>query len=411
MRILFISNLYPPHEIGGLEQICQEVVGRLQERGHICHVLTSDYGIQRGEASEDGVSRSLHLQADIHYYRPFAFFFRRPWQEWANRQALHRAIKAFKPDIVFVWGMWNLSPRVACWAEKWMPERVAYNVESYWPLDIDPHIAYWRDPSKRPLIRLVLWPFAKLALALLKVESYPPRPKFRHVSCCSQYVVDVLVRSGAIPPGAVAILNGIDPTPFISQQRQKCKPNMSLRLLYFGGLLEHKGVHTAIEALGILQQQAQVDGMRLTIVGGGPPDYEARLCSLTRSLDLEDKVHFVGQIPRTEIPHILANHDVFLFTSIWAEPFGRTIIEAMAAGLAVIGADVGGSKEIFRFYPENMLFEPGNAESLAAQIQRLIDAPDLVDRLGEAGQRLVLEHFTLGRMVDEIEHWLEEIVG
>lgn len=411
MRILFVSNLYPPCEIGGLEQLCQEVVERLQERGHICHVLTSGHGVQRGQSSAEGITRSLYLQADIHHYRPLAFFLRRPWQEWANRRAMYRAIELSKPDLVFIWGMWNLSPRVACWAEDLMSGRVAYNIQSYWPLDTDPHTAFWRDPGRRPLTRLVLRPFAQLALLTLQLESYPPRPKFHHVSSCSQHVVDLLVSEGVIPPGATVILNGIDPAPFIRQQRRRCKSSRPLRLLYFGGLLEHKGVHTAIEALGILQQRFGIDRVNLTVVGGGLPEYEAHLRALTRCLDLEEKVRFVGRVPRTEVPRILRNHDVFAFTSIWAEPFGRTIIEAMAAGLAVIGADVGGSREVFRFYPENMLFEPGNAESLAKQIRRLADTPDLVDRLGEAGQNLVLEHFTMDRMVDEIEDWLKGVVS
>ena len=46
MRILFLSNFYPPHAIGGYEQWCQEVADRLQARGHVVTVLTSRYGLQ-----------------------------------------------------------------------------------------------------------------------------------------------------------------------------------------------------------------------------------------------------------------------------------------------------------------------------------------------------------------------------
>lgn len=410
MRILFISNLYPPYDLGGMEQLCQEVVPGLQQRGHTCHVLTSRFGMKDQPLQETDVARALYLEANVHYYRPLDFFFKRPWQELANRRILRRTLDTYKPDIVFIWGMWNLSPRVACWAEQWMPGQVAYNIESYWPLDPDPHNAYWRNPTKHRMSGFLMWPLAQLALGILKWEHYPPRPQFHRVSCCSEYVVDVLTDAGVLPPGAIAILNGIDTAPFLANQRQIRDLIMPLRLLYFGGMMEHKGVHTAIEALGLLKQRGQADKLFLTIVGGGQPDYEAYLRSLTQSLALESKVHFVGRVPRADIPKVLPDHDIFLFTSIWAEPFGRTIIEAMAAGLAVIGSDVGGSREIFGFYPENLLFEPGNAEGLATQIQRFVDNPDLIDQLGEAGQKLVLERFTLERMVDEIEVWLKEIV-
>jgi glycosyltransferase involved in cell wall biosynthesis len=411
MRILFISNLYPPHDMGGMEQLCEEVVKRLKKRGYICHVLTSRFGVGDSPPNEEGITRSLYLQADVNHYRPLDFFLRRPWQERANRQALRSALDDFQPDIVFIWGMWNLSPRVPYWVEQWTPGRVAYNIASYWPIDTDPHISYWRNPGRSLFARILLWSIAKLALGILAAEQYPPQLQFNYVSCCSQYMVDTLTDADAIPPGAEVILNGIDPEPFLANERQTCEQEESLRLLYFGGLMEHKGVHTAIEALNLLQERQQIDRLHLTVVGSGHPEYEDHLQELTKSLGLENTVNFTGRVPRSAIPKILSNHDVFLFTSIWAEPFGRTIIEAMAAGLAVIGADVGGSREIFEFYPHNTLFEPGNAEALAEQIQRLISEPDLIQNLGQAGQALVLERFTLERMVDEMETWLEEIVG
>ncbi|MCB0057962.1 MAG: hypothetical protein KDE45_13090, partial [Caldilineaceae bacterium] len=90
MRILFISNLYPPHDLGGMEQLCQETVQQMQARRHDCHVLTSQHGVADADQTEEGVTRALHLQADIHYYRPLDFFLRRPGQERANRDALRQ---------------------------------------------------------------------------------------------------------------------------------------------------------------------------------------------------------------------------------------------------------------------------------------------------------------------------------
>jgi len=410
VRILFISNLYPPHDLGGMEQLCQEVVESLRCRGHTCHVLTSRFGVHGRGTSEPWITRALYLEADVYHYRPLDFFLRRPWQQRANRDALRRALDAFRPDVVFTWGMWNLSPRVACWAEQWLPGRVAYNIASYWPLNPDPHTAYWSNTGRSSFARILLLPVSRLALGILKAERYPPRPQFDHVSCCSQYVVDVLTDAAVIPPGATVVLNGIDPAPFLAHSRPERKPYDVLRLLYFGGLMEHKGVHTAIETLGLLKQLGQTDKLHLTIVGGGQPEYETRLRELARELVVKEKVDFVGRVPRSEIPRILSNHDIFLFTSIWAEPFGRTIVEAMAAGLAVIGSKVGGSREIFEHYPEDTLYPPGDAEALSIQIRRFLVNPDLVSRLGRAGQSLVLERFTLDRMVDEIEEFLRDVI-
>jgi glycogen synthase len=410
MRILFISNLYPPYDLGGHEQICQEVVERFKKRGHVCHILTSNWGVDRFETLvEDGLTRSLYLQSDIYYYKLFDFFIRRPWREYSNKKELKKAINDFQPDVIFVWGMWNLSPRVACWAEQLMPGRVVYNIQSYWPKNIDPHTAYWNKLSNNPITRISIWPVSLLAKGILKLEKYPPRPQFENVSCCSQHIVDDLTKSGSIPYGATVILNGIDPAPFLAHARSEDKSYDVPRLLYFGSLMEQKGVHTAIEALGLLRQERQTDKLHLTIVGGGQPDYEQHLRILAKDVKVESQVDFVGRVPRSAIPEILQHHDIFLFTSIWAEPFGRTIIEAMAAGLTVIGADVGGSREIFCHYPEDTLFSPGNAQELASQIQHFLENPKTIRSLGRAGQELVQKQFTLECMVNKMESWIKEV--
>ena len=91
MRILFLSNLYPPWELGGYEQWCQEVATHLVDRGHDVSVLTSRHGVQ--SACENGVpyvTRTLHLQTNIAYYRPIDFFLWRPFQERDNIQTLRK---------------------------------------------------------------------------------------------------------------------------------------------------------------------------------------------------------------------------------------------------------------------------------------------------------------------------------
>lgn len=411
MRILFLSNLYPPHDLGGWEQQCQEVVDRLQARGHICHVLTSRHGVRGRPPSEEGVTRALYLQADIYYYRPLDFFLRRPWQERANQCALRRILNAFQPDIVFVWGMWNLSSSVAYWAEQWMPGRVAYAIAGYWPMKPDIHESYWWLPAGRTWTEALKSPARHLALRMLAHEKTAHPLALEQVACVSEYVHHKLSEAGALPHGARVIYNGINPQPFLEAATARAPRRDKMRLLYVGGLMAHKGVHTAIEALGLLQQQGQTDGLHLTIVGGGHPDYETYLKQRVNELDLGERVTFYGRVPRAAIADLLSGFDVFLFTSVWEEPIARTVMEAMAAGLAVIGTAVGGQREMLEDGMNALVFPPENAAELAERILQLQRDPTLYTRLAEAGRRTVLERFTLDRMVDEMEAWLEEIVG
>ena len=151
--------------------------------------------------------------------------------------------------------------------------------------------------------------------------------------------------------------------------------------------------------------------MSLTILGGGHPEYEAYLRVTVKEWNLQDQVQFVGRVPKEEVPSWLGRFDVFLFTSIWPEPFGRTIIEAMASGLVVTGSDVGGSREILKDYSDELLFQPEDSSGLADRILRVMEDRSLRQDLVSPGRQMVLERFTLDRMVGDIEQWLQPIVS
>lgn len=410
MRILFISNLYPPYALGGWEQNCQEIASCLSEREHSCHILTSHFGVKSLAAPEDGVTRTLHLQADIYHYRPLDFFLRRPAQERANRRALRQVLDAFQPDVVFIWGMWNLSTQVAYWAEQWMPGKVAYAVASYWLIEPDVHEAYWRQCARRSWNRILMAPATWFALRILAKarKTYPLTLK--NVACVSNYVRRKLSKAGALPYGASVIYNGVDPQPFLDVAEKQSPRRDGMRLVYTGGILPHKGVHTAIEALGLLKQRGEVDGLSLLLVGGGHPDYEAQLRARVSELDLDELVTFYGRVPRNEIPGILATADVFLFTSIWEEPIARSVMEAMAAGLTVVGTSVGGQSEMLIDGTNSLVFAPDEADQLSECILQLYHNAALRLRLANAGQQTVLDRFTIKRMTDELESFLQQIV-
>ena len=88
----------------------------------------------------------------------------------------------------------------------------------------------------------------------------------------------------------------------------------------------------------------------------------------------------------------------------------RTVMEAMAAGLLVIGTQAGGQREMLRDNENALVFEMENPMDLADQLARALDEPHLRLRLARSGQQMILERFTLKRMVDDIESWLRSIV-
>ena len=325
MRLLFLTNLYPPHELGGYEQWCHEIALDLHNRGHQVFVLTSRFGMNGTQLAQPDIARTLHLQADLHHYRPIDFLRYHRRHERENRDELRRVLDTFQPDVAVVWGMFDLSRNLPYWLEQWIPSQVAYFISSYWPQDPDIHIEYWRLPGGSRASELIKRPLRWWTLHRLRQDGYPPRLHFDSAVCCSQYVRGTLVAAGMLSPTAGVLFGGIAPEPFCQHTAaHDYDGRRPMRLVYTGSLLPHKGVHTAIEALGLLQQQGRSEQVNLAIIGSGHPDYETHLRKLVEQLGIEQRVNFVGRVPRAEIPtwlgHLMRSCSLPSGPSRWPAP-------------------------------------------------------------------------------------------
>lgn len=410
MRILFLSNFFPPAGLGGYEQWCQEVAIALRSRGHDVVVLTSDYRRHGLSASDSNwIRRVLHMEMELDSSRnAFNFFTNRIAREKENLGLLKRLLDDFSPDVTLVWGMWNLHRSLPALLEDVLPGRVAYYISDYWPMHPSQFENYWNaDPRNKftEIPKLLLKPIA------LKILSREKRPQLKmdHALCCSDFVRDTLVAQGKLPSGIV-LHGGTDHRPFLmalqAGQKTVRLQGDPLHLLYFGRLIPDKGVHTAIEALGLLKKQNRLNGQKLTILGGGEADYTKKLSRMVSDLGLVEDVEFVPSVARDEMPVWLAKFDIYLFTSIWPEPMARSVMEAMSSGLLVIGTRVGGQSEMLIDNENSLTFQAGDAEDLAEKISMAFADPDLYMRLSASGQRMILEKFSLERMVDSIEAYL-----
>jgi glycogen(starch) synthase len=206
------------------------------------------------------------------------------------------------------------------------------------------------------------------------------------------------------------VYNGIDTVRFAAPAGSLNDHRKGeLCMLYAGSLVWHKGVHTAVAAFDILARQNRLDGLTLTIVGSGHPDYEAQLREMVTEAGLETVVTFRGRVPREQMPALLQEFDVLIFPSTWEEPLARMTQEAMAAGLVVIGTLTGGTGEILIEGETGLTFPPEDADVLAAQMARLHDDPTLLRELAQQARQRVQTQFDIRRMIDEIEEELVDI--
>jgi glycogen(starch) synthase len=411
MRILFLSNFYPPVRAGGYTQLCHEVAQGLQERGHTIHVLTSNYESHLIPLAEPGITRELYLEGDLYYYRPMQFFTRWKICQKQNRLLLSKAIDAFRPDVIVVWGMWALSKALPALAEQLLPHRVIYYIADLWPVAEDMHTAYWQQPARHHFMRLPKHILRTIARVMLASQSEASLT-FKHALCVSGAIREILIEKGIPLQKAKVVHNGIKVEAFLDKQDQadKMRQNGRLKLLYAGQVAFHKGVHTAVEAIAKLVYEQKINQLSLTILGAGHPQYEAGLHKAVKSKRLQDYVTFHEPISREEMPAMLRRFHVLIFPSVCEEGLARITQEAMAAGLVVVGTTTGGTKELLVEGQNGLTFAPEDTDGLVAQIMRLVRAPSFARHLAEAGRRTVAENFTIDRMMSEIEKYLQDVI-
>jgi len=408
MHILVISNYYPPLELGGWEQLTRDVCTRLTQRGHQVRVLTSNYRADERVPRESHVERVLHLESPdhVHYHPHYTLW--RSWWERQNRHALQRVVDEFEPDVIFVNGMWNLPHSVARHAEELLPQRVVYYVASYWATELDAHTSYWHGSANGSWRQIPKGWLSKLVHKTLLPNARRNQLDFAHVLCVSAFMQNHMICEAGVPrPQTRVVHNGIEPELF--RMRNLAQSSEQVRFLYAGRLSQAKGVHTAIEAfVRALNINAHLP-MTLSIVGGGTPAYEAQLRKQVAESNATQAVSFYGKVPREQMPAILAEHDVLLLPSIWDEPLARMTQEAMACGLVVIATSTGGTPEIVHDEQNGLLFAANDVEMLAKKITRVAGDGALRRRLAQAARQTVDDHFTMDRMVDEIESYLQMV--
>jgi glycosyltransferase involved in cell wall biosynthesis len=410
MRILIITNYYPPIEIGGWEQLTADVADELSQRGHKIHVVTSNRPINGMADPETDISRILYLESPDHVNYHLQYSLSHRWQENRNAANLSVIVSEFNPDIIFINGMWNLPHSLAQAAERLLPGRVVYYMASYWPTEMDAHSAYWSSISHNGIRRLPKSVLARFFKHYIITGVPRSQLDFRLVLCVSAYVQEYMIAEAKVPREQTRVVhNGINLDYF--KLKAGSVENGPMRLLYAGRLSPDKGVHTILESLSLFNQILPSISYDCSIYGRGAPEYHARLQKIISANELEDNVQFKGTVPRKEMPGVFRDHDVLLFPSIWAEPLARIIQEAMACGLVVIGTNTGGTEELLQDGITGFTFEAGNAEMLAEKIALVLGDEELRRKVVKQARQKVEQQFSFSRMVDELEESFDWVLA
>lgn len=404
MKILIVSNLFPPHAIGGYEILCRQVCDLLVQRGHVIHVLTTDYEIDNPQPSPSfpyEVTRELTLSTPFN--QPHQSNIKRELKCFNhNRTVTEKLIKSAAPDLIFYWSQLRLTlgplkaKRFECKASL-----ITFNddnIRAYKP----------RSFTLRPkgLARMILQGALLRSTVLYDVD-------LTAATCISRQLLSQLNALKLPFPPIQVIYQGIPIENWPCKKAPGCMAKGTsddpLILCYAGQLHHYKGVHTLIESAGLFQRNHPGLTIILNIAGSGDEAYRKELEDLAKANSPLD-VRFLNRLPHAELSRVYQESNVFIFPSIWKEPFGLTHLEAMASGTTVISTADGGHGEFLRHEQNALVFEKENAHHLAESLERLVQSPDLSLSLARGALKTVHEEFSLNRYVDDLEQLMVKSV-
>jgi glycosyltransferase involved in cell wall biosynthesis len=223
------------------------------------------------------------------------------------------------------------------------------------------------------------------------------------------------------------LYNGVNTEQFSPSPAER---DHQAHIVYVGRITPEKGVHTLIDAFRIVR--SRLPQARLTLAGPdeiNPPElvvsisndpmlppleplfdsqrYRALLDE--RLQGLQDAVRFTGNVPHgPALADLYRTGDVCVFPSIWDEPFGIPVIEAMATGTAVVATRGGAFPEIIEDGHSGLLVDRGDAEALAQALLRILGDADLRRRLGRAARQRVEQAFTWDRAARLLSDYYDE---
>jgi glycogen(starch) synthase len=440
MRVLFVSNLYPPNVVGGYERLCFGVAAAFADRGHEVSVLTSAHGGHKADYPGQRVGRTLRLLAGETIYAPFA-------GDAAARDALNRmniaalseTVAEDRPDAVFTWNLFFLDssflealsscgvPVTAMLTDNWLANMLRPEFNT----------AFFRDhvfgdlpfptrsasppvlPPARPGIFGRLFgraPTSVVAPPLVEPAPTPQSPLHLPIAAVfgSDFVRAYYEAAGIRFAQHRVVHNGVPQQERPAsdfQNRTRLVRDGELRLLFAGRLVDIKGAETAVEALSLLRpEQVESVKLRLTILGDGQDTgYMQRLQQAINRSGCIQLVALRPPVPESALFALFQEHDIYLFPSLY-EPFSLTLIHALACGIPTVASDTGGNPEIVKDGDSGILIEKGSAEGLAQAIRQLAINPALRARVAQGG-RTSAAQFTFDAMVDGMEAFLRDGIG
>lgn len=221
---------------------------------------------------------------------------------------------------------------------------------------------------------------------------------------CSEGVRQVLLERGYPQDKCMAISNGINTRPFIATPAPLA--DRQQQIIMISRIAKQKDHATLIRAVAKLKS-AGIE-LPLLVVGKGKSKLIKQLTELSQTLGVASLVQFCGY--RSDVPQLLQDSRIFVQCTHY-EGMPLTLIEAMAAGCAVIGSEVPGVQETIQANVNGLLHRHADADHLAEQIERLLNDDKLAQQLADHARQQALSEYSQEQMNHRYYQLFKQLVS
>jgi glycosyltransferase involved in cell wall biosynthesis len=376
LKILIGCDTFAP-DINGAARFAERLAAGLVQRGHDVHVVAPNQRYRRtAPATEviEGEPMTLHRLPSVRWAPHDWLRFVWPWR---SKHYARTVLDRVKPDVVHIQSHIVIGRGLSRIAhQRGIPIIATNHVMAENILDHTTMPKFIDD-----IVLKLAWADAKRTFDLTRAITTPTRR-----------AADFLERTVEVKD-VIPISCGIDRTQYTAVMGQREKH----RMVFVGRLTAEKQVEVILEAMTKLDPALDV---QFDIVGGG--DQRKNLERLTGELGLADRVTFHGRTTDEELRALLTRASLFVIASI-AELQSIATMEAMASGLPIVAADAVALPHLVHDGENGYLFEPGNADELAARLTDVFTAePAEYERMQQASLDGVNVH-DINRTLDTFE--------
>ena len=397
MRLLFMNTMYMPDIGGGAEITLNTIASGLAERGHTVGALVLSPENKSSRSNVNGVT--VYRIPYRNLYWPFTAGGEPPWKKmlWHSidsynpliASAAAKVIEEFQPDALSLHNLQGLSSSIWSLVDKFQLPAIQVLHDYY---QVCPKVTMFNNgrncASQCGACKIFRLPHPRLSNNLSAVVAV------------SHYTLNTHLQAGLFEE--VSVKKVIYNARRLPARQPPAKNERTLTIGFIGGLTPVKGIEQLLKAFKQIIGRTAIP-LQLLVAGSGKDDYREHLMKLVEGLP----VTFLGQVdPVSFYPQL----DIAVIPSVWNEPLGGVVIEALYYGVPTIAAARGGIQEIIQHQVNGLLYDPETHGSLEDNLLTLINNPSLRKSISGQSADSISTFLDIQRFISEYDTLFQDVV-